>query len=93
MLGLPLMAGLTLGARRGNPEWCWRSVVRVILIWTLCGDGGDGQHPRCRMTYASEVLEPALGQDFEAQVAALHGPLIVLHGQDGADQCTTSRVA
>jgi hypothetical protein len=31
-------------------------------------------------------LEPALGQDFEAEVAALLGPLVVLLAQDGADQ-------
>ena len=32
------------------------------------------------------MLEPALGQDFEAEVAALLGPFVVLFGQDGADQ-------
>jgi hypothetical protein len=31
-------------------------------------------------------LKPALGQDFEAKIAALLGPFVMLFGQDGANQ-------
>ena len=31
-------------------------------------------------------MQPALGEDVEAEVAALLGPFVVLFGQDGADE-------
>jgi hypothetical protein len=42
----------------------------------------------CRLLHVvgGDEIEAALGEDFEAEVAAAVGPLVVLLGQDGADE-------
>jgi hypothetical protein len=55
----------------------------VILVGTLCGDGGDGHLLGCG---TGDVAQPAFGEDVDSEVTALFGPLVVLLGQDGADQ-------
>jgi hypothetical protein len=57
----------------------------VILVGTLCGDGGDG-HLLGFGCGIGEVAQPAFGEDVEAEVTALFGPFVVLLGQDGTDQ-------
>jgi len=52
---------------------------------TLCGDGGDG-HLLVDGVLVGDLGESALGENVEAEVAALLGPFIVLLGQDRADQ-------
>ena len=57
----------------------------MILVWTLCGDGGDG-HLLVAGVVVGDLGEAALSEDLQAKVAALLGPFIVLFGQDGADE-------
>jgi hypothetical protein len=54
-------------------------------FWTLCGDGGDSHLLVCGVLVC-DLDETALGEDVETQVAALLSPLVVLFGQDDADE-------
>ena len=59
----------------------------MILGWTLCGDGGQ----RHLLFVGGGVVgfdeaHSALGKHVEAEVAARLDPLVVLFGEDGADE-------
>jgi hypothetical protein len=73
---------LAIGHVRGSGV---RSGLRVILGWTLCGDGGDGHLRVCRVR-VDDLGGAAFGEDVQADVAAHLGPFVVLLGEHGSDQ-------
>jgi hypothetical protein len=67
-----------------------RSGLRVILGWTLCGDGGDG-HLRVGGVRVGDLGEAAFGEDVQADVATHLNPFVVLLGEHSAHQADQSR--
>jgi hypothetical protein len=59
-----------------------RPDLRVILGWTLCGDGGQ-DHLLGRG--GLDDRQARLGENVEADIAAHLGPPVVLFGEHGAD--------